>query len=338
VKDRLRTLVVALAALLLDRHGSRRRPGRAELPAAGRERVVPEGPRSPGAELAVLVLLGFSAVCAAGFIAVYAYDRTPHQTQFLGLSLGLSLLSLAFALILTGKHLVVTEEIEEDYPVEEHPEEQDLIVRTIAESGSRLTRRRLFKLGLFGAVGTLGAALVAPLASLGPVLDVKPFYATPWRRGRRLVDENGKPLRASDIQEDDFYTAFAEGADKENVGSVVVLVRLAARYLDLPPDLAHYPAHGIVAYSKICTHAGCAISLYRAPLFQPDEPPPALVCPCHYSTFAPGTGGNVTFGPAGRKLPMLPLLVDRKGFLRAAGNFDEPVGPSWWGVRMGSPT
>jgi ubiquinol-cytochrome c reductase iron-sulfur subunit len=335
MKDRLRTVVVALVAVLLERTGKH---GRAELPANGRERVVPEGSLSPRVELAVLALLGSSAVCAAGFIAVYAYDHTPYQTQFLGLSLGLSLLSLAFALILTGKHLVVTEELEEDYPAEEHPEEQELIVRTLAESGSRLSRRRLFKLGLFGAASALGAALVVPLASLGPVIDMKPFYETPWRRGRRLVDGDGKPLHASDVEEDDFYTAFAEGADEEKVASAVVLVRLAARYLSLPSELAHYPADGIVAYSKICTHAGCAISLYRAPLFQPDEPSPAFVCPCHYSTFDPGTGGNVTFGPAGRKLPMLPLLVDRKGFLRAAGNFDEPVGPSWWGVRMKGPT
>jgi hypothetical protein len=34
---------------------------------------------------------------------------------------------------------------------------------------------------------------------------------------------------------------------------------------------------------------------------------------------------------------MLPLTVDPKGFLRARGNFDEPVGPSWWGVRLRKP-
>jgi ubiquinol-cytochrome c reductase iron-sulfur subunit len=269
---------------------------------------------------------------------VYAYDGTPHQTQFLGLSLGLSLLSIAAALIVTAHRLVVTEEIEEDYPVEEHPEEQELIVRSLSESGSRLTRRRLFKLGLLSAGGTLGAALVVPLASLGPVLDTGPFYRTPWKRGRRLVDENGRPYAASDIEEDDLYTAFPEGADREQLASSIVLVRLAARELSLPPGLRRFPAGGIVAYSKICTHAGCAISLYRAPLFPPAEPAPALVCPCHYSTFDPRNGGTVTFGPAGRKLPMLPLAIDRNGFLRAAGNFDGPVGPSWWGVRMRGPT
>jgi ubiquinol-cytochrome c reductase iron-sulfur subunit len=71
------------------------------------------------------------------------------------------------------------------------------------------------------------------------------------------------------------------------------------------------------------------------PTFAPVQPRPALVCPCHYSTFDPATGGTVLFGPAGRPLPQLPLSVDQQGFLRAGGTFSGPVGPSWWGVRMG---
>jgi ubiquinol-cytochrome c reductase iron-sulfur subunit len=45
----------------------------------------------------------------------------------------------------------------------------------------------------------------------------------------------------------------------------------------------------------------------------------------------------VIFGPAGRPLPQLPLFVDSRGGLRAAGNFSGPVGPSWWGVRSKTP-
>ena len=212
----------------------------------------------------------------------------------------------------------------------EHVEEQETIARVVEESGSRLTRRRLFKLSLGGAAGALGLAVLTPVASLGPVLDMKPFYDTTWRRGRRLVDEHGKPWRASDIEENDFYTAFPEGADKEALSSSLVVVRLKPGEIKSHKDFA---ADGIVAFSKICTHAGCAISLYRAPLYQPDEPKPALVCPCHYSTFDPANGGAVTFGPAGRKLPMLPLEIDANGYLRARGTYDGPVGPSWWGVR-----
>ena len=327
MRDRLRTLLVLLGILLLRR---RRRPSE---PSHERRRIVPAGSPEPRAELLALALLLFGVVCAAAFVAVYALDRLPRPTQLLGLSLGLALLSIAAALVVTAKRLVVTEELEHDYPPVEHPQDEEQIVQTVEESGSRLTRRRLFKLGLGAAGGTLGLALLAPLASLGPVLDLRSFSRTPWSRGRRLVDENGRPYRAAEIEQDVFYTAFPEGSDREQLGSPLVVVRLPERELELPAENAGYDAAGIVAFSKICTHAGCAISLYRAPLFPPGEPRPALVCPCHYSTFDPATGGTVIFGPAGRKLPMLPLGIDRSGHLRAAGNFDGPVGPAWWGVR-----
>ena len=117
-----------------------------------------------------------------------------------------------------------------------------------------------------------------------------------------------------------------------------MVVRLPPGQLHLPHENAGYDADGIVAFSKICTHAGCAIALYRTPLFPADAPRPALVCPCHYSTFDPAKGGDVIYGPAGRKLPMLPLAIGSDGVLRAKGNFDSPVGPSWWGVRLKGPT
>ena len=39
--------------------------------------------------------------------------------------------------------------------------------------------------------------------------------------------------------------------------------------IHLPPARAGWAPGGILAYSKICTHAGCAISLYRYPTFGP---------------------------------------------------------------------
>jgi ubiquinol-cytochrome c reductase iron-sulfur subunit len=112
-----------------------------------------------------------------------------------------------------------------------------------------------------------------------------------------------------------------------------VLVRLPPEDLALPPERAGWDAEGVLAFSKICTHAGCAINLYRYPSFPPQSPGPALVCPCHYSTFDPATGGERIFGPAGRSLPQLPLDRDEAGYLIAAGEFSGPIGPSWWGVR-----
>jgi ubiquinol-cytochrome c reductase iron-sulfur subunit len=328
----VRAFLLAGLALLL---GRRRRPRR--LRPGERERlVVPRPPDNERAELLAIGLLLASTACGIAFVVVYVLDRLPAHTQLLGLSLGLALTFLAAALTVTAKRLVATEELEDDYPENEHPDEQERIVQVVDESG--LTRRRLFVVALGAASGSIGVALLAPVASLGPAIHMARFYLTPWRRGTRLVDEQGRPLRADQIEEKMFYTAFPEGADKESLGSPIVVVRLGPDQLDLPSDNAGYDASGIVGFSKICTHAGCAIALYRAPLFEPTDPRPALVCPCHYSTFDPATGGSVIFGPAGRKLPMLPLRVDARGFLRARGNFDNPVGPSWWGVRLKGPT
>jgi ubiquinol-cytochrome c reductase iron-sulfur subunit len=326
-----RAFLLAALALLVGRRRKRRlRPGE-------RERlVVPPPQRNDGAEVLAIALLFAATACGIAFVVVYVLDRLPAHTQLLGLSLGLAFTFLAAALAVTAKRLVVSEELEDDYPVHEHPEEQERIVQVVHESG--LTRRRLFVLAL-GAAGTsIGVALLAPVASLGPAIHLARFYLTPWKRGTRLVDEQGRPFRADEVEEKTFYTAFPEGADKENFASPLVVVRLRPDQLDLPSGNANFDANGIVAFSKICTHAGCAIALYRAPMFEPTDPKPALVCPCHYSTFDPATGGTVIFGPAGRKLPMLPLEVDARGFLRARGNFDSPVGPSWWGVRLKGPT
>ena len=329
--SRARNAIVSALVLLVGRR-RRRRPKPEDT------RLVPALPPNPGAELAVLALLGLSSLSALGFILVYAFgDSLPAEIPLLGTALGLAFLFLAAALIVVGLKLVPTEEIAEEYPPHEHPGEQQVIAELVDESGTRFTRRRLFKLGLLGAGGTLGLALLTPAVSFGPLFHVGDFLRTPWRRGRRLVDENGRPYKASDIEKNDFYLAFPEGLndeEKEQTAASLVVIRLDPDQVHLPPHLEGYDAHGILAYSRICTHAGCAITLYRAPLFQPDEPRPALVCPCHYSTFDPATGGTVTFGPAGRDLPLLPVYVDSSGYLRAKGNFDGPVGPSWWGVRM----
>jgi ubiquinol-cytochrome c reductase iron-sulfur subunit len=298
-----------------------------------RHRIVPEGEPNPRTETFVILLLGAAAVCAAGFVAVYAIDRIPRQTQFLGLSLGLSLACIAAACVLIGKRVVPDEEIDSRYPAE-HVEAQEEVVQIVEESADAFTRKRLLGLAAGGAGAALGAAILTPAVSLGPFLDTDRLYATPWRRGRRLVDGDHRPLRAADIQRDTFYTAYPEGEDPEQVGAPLVVVRLDPRALRLPSGRNGWAPHGILAYSKICTHAGCAIALYRTPRYEPTAPGPALVCPCHYSTFDPAKGGAVLFGPAGRPLPQLPLAVDAAGHLRAAGSFSDPVGPSWWGVRQ----
>ena len=283
-------------------------------------------------ETFVALLLFCSAACAIAFVVFYAIEKLGRNTQYMGLALGGSLAFLAAALILTGDRLVDAEHLEEEYstPDEEAEEQVDELV---SETGRRFTRKRLLGTAAGVAGASLGAAFITPAASLGPVLDTEPLTQTPWRRGRRLVDTHGKVYTAQEIEPKTFYTAYPEGADHDLIGAPVIMARLDPARLRLPRDRADWAPEGIVAYSKICTHAGCALSLFRTPRFPPTQPRPAIVCPCHYSTFDPAEAGKVIFGPAGRALPQLPLMIGPAGELQAAANFSGPVGPSWSGVR-----
>jgi ubiquinol-cytochrome c reductase iron-sulfur subunit len=321
--------LVALVTLVI---GRRLKPRRRADDEDG-QRIVAEGAPDRGAENLVLVLLGIASGFAIGFVVTYAtFSPARLPNELLGVCLGGSFLFVALALTVVAKRLVVTEELEDDYPPE-HPRNQKEVAEIVHQSGSRITRKRLLISAGVATGGALGLAAVTPALSLGPFWDTAPLDETPWRPGVRLVDQDGKPLAASDVAQDTFYTAFPEGADPELIGSSLVVIRVDPAALKLPEGRGNWAPGGILAFSKICTHAGCAVALYRKPTFTPVEPNDALICPCHYSTFDPYTGGTVIYGPAGRPLPQLPLFVDRSGNLRAAGNFSQRVGPSWWNVR-----
>ncbi len=289
-------------------------------------------------ELALAALLLAAGLCATGFVVVDAVSSVPHGTQLLGLALGLAFLLLAAACLLVARRFVPQDEHADAYPAVEHEPDQVEIAAALDEAAQRFTRRKLLVVSA-GAAGTaLGAALVAPVVSFGPVFDLGSFVETPWHRGLALVGEDGRPLSVDDVEEGSFTSAYPRGADREQLGAPLVLVRIPLGDLQLPPGREGWAPDGVLAYSKICTHAGCAISLYRDPEFPAAEPGPALVCPCHYSTFDPARGGKVLFGPAGRPLPQLPLELGPGGALRAAGTFSGPVGPAWWGVRSRRPT
>jgi ubiquinol-cytochrome c reductase iron-sulfur subunit len=281
------------------------------------------------AEGIVLAMLGIAAAAAAVFVIAYALAWSP---QILGLSLGAAFAFIAVALVLAGKRVAPGEVVAEDRPGLGDEGEQLALEQDITEGGKGVSRRGVL-LGGAAATGTaLSAALVLPVASLGP----KPgdqIGASPWRRGTSVLDEEGVHLAPTDIALGGFVTGYPEGSDRRELGSPIVLVKLRPDELDLPADRSDWDADGVLAFSKICTHAGCTINLFRYPLYEPTSPGPALVCPCHYSTFDVTTGGDRIFGPAGRALPQLPLDVDADGRLIAGGEFSGAIGPSWWGVR-----
>jgi Rieske Fe-S protein len=61
-------------------------------------------------------------------------------------------------------------------------------------------------------------------------------------------------------------------------------------------------AEGVVAYSAICPHAGCEVSVWLADRKM-------LECPCHSSHYNPLEAGAVIDGPTMRALPALPLKI-----------------------------
>jgi quinol---cytochrome c reductase iron-sulfur subunit len=282
------------------------------------------------AERLVAGLLALVPLAALSFVALFVLHP---DTQLLGVSLAVALALLGLALSLAGRWLVPQQTSVEPRPRPADPKEVERVLEQARDGVEGITRRRL----LSGAAGVAGAGLTAavavPVVALGPGLEEQ-LRATPWRAGRALVDEHGNAILAAAVLEGSFLTAFPEGADEEDLGAPVVLVRVEPSTLRLPADRSGWAPEGILAYSKICTHAACAISLYRSPLSPSTQSRgPALVCPCHYSTFDVLDGATVEFGPAGRPLPQLPLAIDAAGALRAAGPFSGPVGPSWWGDR-----
>jgi Rieske Fe-S protein len=100
----------------------------------------------------------------------------------------------------------------------------------------------------------------------------------------------------------------------------VVLVKLDPNELD--DDTRPRAVDGIVAYSAVCSHAGCPVTEW---VKQDNGEKTVLKCPCHNSEYDPRQGAEVVFGPAPRHLAALPLaLVD--GSLTVAGSFIGKVG------------
>jgi ubiquinol-cytochrome c reductase iron-sulfur subunit len=289
-----------------------------------------ETPSSPGAERALAALLVLAGLVLAAFGVLIAVDADP---RLLGATLGVGLACLSAACVVAGLRVVPQE-----VAVEERPPLGDERARAAALDDLRhatdgVSRRRLI-LGAAGAAGTgLAAAAVLPVTALGPGAHV--LDESPWRAGVALVDEDGEPVVAEAVPVGSFVTAFPAGADRRELGSPVVVVHVDAHTLDLPAERRTWAPEGLLAFSKICTHAGCAVSLFRYPLYEPTSDAPALVCPCHYSTFDVRRAAKVTLGPAGRPLPQLPLRIDADRRLVAGGPLSGSVGPAWWGTRRG---
>jgi rieske iron-sulfur protein len=100
----------------------------------------------------------------------------------------------------------------------------------------------------------------------------------------------------------------------------ILVIRLDPGEMD--EETRSRSADGIVAYSAICTHAGCSVTGW---LKSDTGDKDVLKCFCHNSEFNPREGAQVVFGPAPRRLAALALAI-ADGSLTIAATFVGKVG------------
>ena len=149
--------------------------------------------------------------------------------------MGAALALLAGALIIAGRFLVPQETTVEQRPMYGDREASAEVAEQLERGLDGITRRRLLGGAASIAGAGIAAAVVIPVVALGPGVEEQ-LSKTPWRAGRALVDEEGNPIMAADVNEGSFVTAFPEGAEKDNLGSPVVVVRVDPSTLALPAD------------------------------------------------------------------------------------------------------
>lgn len=271
----------------------------------------------------LFVACAFVVGIAAGMGFLFAY-WSGGNNLLLGGTLALFLGGFGAALVLYSHWLMLHKEAIE--PREELPSstsEREAVLEDYCAGVHDVQRRGVLK--WMGAAGTgiFAAMIISLMRSLG-MSPYPSLFTTVWKRGERLMTAEGQPVSIALLETGSSVTVFPEGS----LGSEraqTVLIRVKEQLLQLPKDRANWAPMGYVAYSRVCTHAGCSVGLFEAETHQ-------LLCPCHQSTFDVLKAASPTGGPAARPLPQLPLYADSDGTLRAAGGFTAPPGPGFWGI------
>ena len=282
----------------------------------------PRQPVRPARVATWPVGLGIAATIAGG--AAFAVSFVVGASNaWLGGSLALALLGLGLALAYWGRDLVDHAVLAGRYPVPPGDlDGQAELAKQLDEHASVITRRTFLSKALVFGIAIFALSQVVLLGALGP-LPGDSLTTTGWRRGRRLVTDEGEPIKADEVlATGGMIVAFPEGGE-DKANSQVVLLHFVSGDFVPQPGREDWSPNDFVAYSRVCTHAGCPVAEY----LDVDQ---LLVCPCHQSEFDLLHGARVRSGPAARPLPQLPLAIDADGFLVAQSDFLEDVGPGFW--------
>jgi len=284
---------------------------------------MPDPPRSTHAraETVAAACFGLSTLAAIALAVVYWRGG---NTQAEGALLAVVTGGIGVGIIVWAKDAMPHDEVtEERLSVASSEEEIEAFAEDFEAGKEQLVRRRLL-VGLAASAFTaFGAALLFPIRSLGP-RPGKGLKTTPYSNAPiRVVTQDGKPVKPSDLSVDGVITVWPEGyVDAPDSPTLLIHYRQDQDFVPRP-GRDTWTVDDIVAYSKLCTHVGCPVGLYQASSG-------LLLCPCHQSTFAVLDGARPIFGPAARALPQLPLALNDQGEIIATADFSGPVGPGFW--------
>jgi ubiquinol-cytochrome c reductase iron-sulfur subunit len=272
-------------------------------------------------KLGVLLFFG-SFACFGAFGGAFWENA---NNEWLGGTLGLGLFLLGAGMVVWGKYLMPRGPFEEPQALmATTQEERDALIGDFATRGRVAIKRRTMLAKTMGlATGVFGVVALFPLIrSLGP-LPKNTFYTTKWRRGSYLSTADGRRMKADDIVVGAAITVFPQNALGDALSQTMLIHAQPSGNIITKPGRETWGPDGYLAFSKVCTHAGCPVGLY-------DEETQILLCPCHQSIFDLYKGAQPIFGPAPRPLAQLPLYIDAKGYIRAQAGYDEPIGPGFW--------
>ncbi len=281
--------------------------GRPTEPAGASRPSEPGSPIDRSDERSPVWILGWALIGVAGLVGGAWAVATGASTEVQAAALAVPFMATAIVF----HHLVVTRDAGElSFERGERLADELAEDHVAATIGRRpLLVRSAVAAAALGAVGGL-----VGLRQLGP----RRGRGSAWAPGVPLVTNDGDRLRPGDVPEGGVVTAWPQDAVDVEAAAVMV-IRLRQDPLD-PTDLGGVVDDRLVAYSRICTHAGCPVALYR-------DRDQALFCPCHQATFDARRAATPTFGPASGPLPQLPIGTDDDGFLVALDDFPVTPGP-----------
>ena len=302
-------------------------------------------PGSP-AERRIVRFIAFcfamTGILALAFIVAYVawpweyragWNINKWYTPVLGLTLGLALMFIGIAIVTWAKKLLPEEVSIQDRHDGPSPDiERKLTTATALNMVDELgvTRRPLLKAAIALGLAPVGVAAIMPLGGL--IKNHKSaLLHTAWKKGVRLMFDDGTLVRPENVSAGGQITVFPaipNGNTNQYADSPTLLIHLRQADAERTRNNALPINKGAqwgdyVAYSKICTHAGCPASLY-------EQQTNRLLCPCHQSQFDITNNARPIFGPATRRLPQLPITVDSDGYFVATSDYKVPIGPGFW--------